>query len=227
MHASFNARAFPHCHSQAETLLRPLAQGVEVTTTPVDGLLLIMPYTLCCFCTTYTWSSMKAGGDFASDPLWDAKLFSSRRMQLYEELYALETTLLLFALLTVTADPSQLEYTFVCELLAVFIIMYFIAQGRCKASSDRASESIISIFLFAELNILLSAFVTQHWTGNYLVKLFASCMLALTTLVLAGLHMGVTEDTRAGHVILGRTLLSCACSVFFAVMLACDTNSLK
>ena len=34
-------------------------------------------------------------------------------------------------------------------------------------------------------------------------------------------------DTRAGHVILGRTLLSCACSVFFAAMLACDANSLK
>ena len=60
-----------------------------------------------------------------------------------------------------------------------------------------------------------------------LVELFDLSPLALTTLVLAGLHMGVTEDTRAGHVILGRTLLSCACSVFFAAMLACDANSLK
>ena len=227
VHLSFNASAFPHRHSQAETLRRPLAHSVEVTTTPVDGLLLIMPYALCAFCTTYTWFSMKAGGHFSSDPLWDAELFSSRRMQLYEALYALETTLLLFALLALTADPAQLEYTFVCALLAVFVIMYFSAQGRCKAASDRASESVISIFLFAALNMLLSAFVTQHWSSNHLVKLFASCMLALTTLVLAGLHMGVTEDTRAGHVILGRTLLSCACSVFFAAMLACDANSLK
>ena len=63
--------------------------------------------------------------------------------------------------------------------------------------------------------------------GNYPVNLFSACVLALATLMLAGLHMGVTDETRAGHVILGRTLLSCTCSLFFAVMLACDANSLK
>jgi hypothetical protein len=227
VHVSFNASAFPHRHSQSETLRRPLAQGVDVSTTPVDGLLLVMPYALCAFCCTYTWFSMKATGDFSSDPAWDAELFANRRMQLYEALYALETSLLLFVLLSLAADPAQVEYTFVCALMATFIIMYFSAQGRCKSSSDRASESVISIFLFAALNMLISAFVTQHWAGNCPVKLFSACMLALTTLMLTGLHMGVTDETRAGHVILGRTLLSCSCSVYFAVLLACDANSLK
>lgn len=224
---TFNVSAFPHRHSSAETLRRPLAHSVDVSATPVDGLLLVMPYALCAFCSTYTWSSMKATGDFSTDPLWDAELFANRRMQLYEALYALETTLLLFVLLSLAADPAQLEYTFVCALLASFIIMYFSAQGRCKSSADRASESIISIFLFAALNTLISAFVTQHWQGDYPVKLFSACVLAFATLMLAGLHMGVTEETRAGHVILGRTLLSCTCSLFFAAMLACDANSLK
>jgi hypothetical protein len=130
VHVAFNASAFPHRHSQTEALRRPLTQGerelfigtqfsilytsdMEVTTTQVDGLLLIMPFALCVFCTTYTWFSMKAGGDFSGDPMWDAELFSSRRMQLYEALYALETTVLLFALLAITADPAQLEYTLV------------------------------------------------------------------------------------------------------------------
>ena len=227
VHVAFNTSAFPHRHSQTEALRRPLAQDMEVTTTQVDGLLLIMPFALCAFCTTYAWFSMKAGGDFSSDPMWDAGLFSSRRMQLYEALYALETTVLLFALLAITADPAQLEYTLVCSVLAVFIIMYFSAQSRCKSSSDKTSEGVISIGLFAVLNMLLSAFVTQHWSANHLTKVLASSMLAFTTLVLAGMHMSVNEDTRAGSVILCRTLLSCTCSLFFAAMLACDANSLK
>lgn len=227
VHVAFNASAFPHRHSHAEALRRPLAQDVHVTATQVDGLLLIMPFALCAFCTTYTWFSMKAGGDFSSDPMWDAELFSSRRMQLYEALYALETTVLLFALLACTADPAQLEYTLVCAVLAVFIVMYFSAQSRCKSASDKTSEGVISIGLFAVLNMLLSSFVAQHWSENRMAKLLASVMLAFTTLVLAGLHMSVTEDTRAGSVILGRTLLSCACSLFFAAMLACDANNLQ
>jgi hypothetical protein len=227
VHIELNASAFPHRHSQTETLRRPLAQSVAVSTTQVDGLLLVMPFALCAFCTTNTWFGMKANGDFSCDPMWDSDLFQSRRMQLYESLYALETCLLLFVLLSLTADPSQLEYTLVSALLATFILMYFSAQSRCKSTSDRASESVISIFLFAALNTLLSAFVTQHWTAGCPVKIFSACALAMTTILLAGMHMGVTEDTRAGHVILFRTLLSCACSVYFAVLLAVDANSLS
>jgi hypothetical protein len=56
---------------------------------------------------------MKAAGEFAKDPMWDTELFSNRRMQLYEVVYALEMFLMFFALLTLTADPAQGEYTFV------------------------------------------------------------------------------------------------------------------
>ena len=226
MQIQVNASAFPHRHSLAEALRRPMQDSVSVSYTPVDGLLLVMPFALCAFCTTYTWFSMKATGDFSTDPAWDAELFQNRRMQLYEALYALETWFLLFVLLALTADPSQLEYTLVCALLAKFILMYFSAQSRCKSSSDRTSESVISIMLFATLNMLLSSFVTQHWAGGHLVKVLSAGMLSAATLLLAGLHMSVTEDTRAGHVILFRTLLSCSCSLYFAGLLAVDTNNL-
>jgi hypothetical protein len=226
VHIELNISSFPHRHSQAETLRRPLADSVSVSTTPVDGMLLVMPFALSAFCTTYSWFSMKAAGDFSSDPLWDMELFQHRRMQVYEALYALETWLLLFALMALTADPAQLEYTLVCALLATFIHMYFSAQSRCKSAADHASESVISIMLFATLNTLLSAFVTQHWSAVHPVKMFSAFLLAFTTLTLAGLHMAVTEDVRAGHVILLRTLISCVSSVFFIVLLAVDANSL-
>lgn len=226
VHVAFNASAFPHRHSLAETIRRPLAESVTVVLTPVDGLLVVMPFALCAFCTTNTWFGMKASGEFCKDPRWDAELFQNRRMQLYEALYALETMLLLFALLALSADPAQPEYTAVSALLATFIIMYFCAQSRSRSSSDRASESIIGIFLFAAINTLLSGFVTQHWSAGGTVKLMSTCMLALTTLALTGLHMTATEDTLAGSVILARTVLSCASSAYFTVLLAVDANNL-
>lgn len=226
VHVEFNASAFPHRHSQTESIRRPLNATLSVSLTPVDGLLLVMPFALCAFCTTNTWFGMKASGEFSTDPRWDAELFQCRRMQLYEALYALETLLLLFVLLALVADPAQPEYTAVSALLATFIIMYFSAQSRSRSCSDRASESVISIFLFAAINMLLSGFVTQHWSAGGTVKLMSTCMLALTTLALTGLHMAATEETFAGNVILFRTLLSCANSVFFTVLLALDANNL-
>ena len=110
--------------------------------------------------------------------MWDAELFSNRRMQLYEVVYALEMFLMLFALLTLTADPAQGEYTFVCALLATFILMYFSANGRLRSSTDRASESLVGIFLFASLNTLISTFVSQHWAANLPVRIFSACLLA-------------------------------------------------
>lgn len=226
VHVELNASAFPHRHSQTETIRRPLNDSVKVSSTPVDGLLLVMPFALCAFCTTNTWFGMKASGEFNKDPPWDSDLFQNRRMQLYEALYALETFFLLFALLALSADPAQPEYTAVSALLATFIIMYFSAQSRTRTSSDRASESVISIFLFAAINMLLSGFVTQHWSASRTVKIMSTCLLALTTILITGLHMTVTEDTRAGSVILVRTLVSCTSSAFFTGLLAADANNL-
>jgi hypothetical protein len=226
VHVEFNASAFKHRNTATEAIRRPLEQGVSVATTQVDGLLLVMPFALCAFCTTNTWFGLKASGEFSKDPHWDAELFQNRRMQLYEALYGLETLLLLFALLALSADPAQPEYTAVSALLATFIIMYFSAQSRTRSTSDRTSESLISIFLFAALNMLLSGFVTQHWSSGGTVKLLSTCMLALTTLVLAAVHMTAAEDTLAGTVILLRTLLSCSGSMFFTALLAADANSL-
>jgi len=61
VHVAFNTSAFPHRHSQAEALRRPLAQDMEVTTTQVDGLLLIMPFALCAFCTTSPMRACSVG----------------------------------------------------------------------------------------------------------------------------------------------------------------------
>ena len=225
-HVELNSSAFPHKHSMAETSRRPLPQSATVQLTQVDSLLLVMPFALCAFCTTNTWCRMKATGEFRSDPRWDSELFSSRGMQLYEALFALETLLLLFALLALAADPAQPEYTAVSAVLATFIIMYYSAQSRCRTASDRASEGIIGVGLFAVINTLISCFVAQHWSMGGTVKVLSSTILALTTLLLTGLHMTVTEDTRAGHVILARTLLSCLCSAYFMALLAVGANGL-
>ncbi len=221
-----NVSAF--AHKRSGSLAPPtvdLPHAISVSQSEVDGLLLVMPFALCVACTTYAWCSMRAAGHFKHDPNWDAELFTDRRLQLYEMLYALETCLLLSALLALTADPAPLEYTLVCAMLATFILLYFSAQSSGKACSDRASESFIGMLLFATLNMLLSCFVTQHWASEYPVKISAACMLYLTTLLLAGLHMTTTEDVPAGRVILARTLLSCACSAYFVVLLAVDANS--
>jgi hypothetical protein len=55
----------------------------------------------------------------------------------------------------------------------------------------------------------------------------SAAILGSFTLLLVGMHMSVTEETRAGHVILMRTLLSCACSLYFVIMLTVDANSLS
>jgi hypothetical protein len=226
VHVNFNVSAFPHKHTASQAMRRPQPDSVRVGSTSVDGLLLIMPFALCACCSTYTWFSMKAAGEFAKDPMWDTELFSNRRMQLYEVVYALEMFLMFFALLTLTADPAQGEYTFVCALLATFILMYFSANARMRSSTDRASESLVGIFLFASLNTLISTFVSQHWAANFPVKIFSACLLAGFVVSLAVLHMSVSEESRAGQVILGRTIVSCSCSLYFAVLLAVDANSL-
>ena len=223
----FNETAFPHRHSKSESLRRPLAHSIESSCTPVDVQLLIMPFALAACGTTYIWFGKKATGDFQGDPPWDAHLFECRRMQLYEAAYALETCSLLFVLLCLTADPAQLENSVVCAMLCTFIIMYFSAQSRCKSVSDTASENVISIVLFATLNMLISFFVAQHWTATQPVKVSSAVILGSFTLLLVGMHMSVTEETRAGHVILMRTLLSCACSLYFVIMLTVDANSLS
>jgi hypothetical protein len=237
VHVGLNVSAFPHRRSALAPGPGPgLAPGpapgpadpahaLTLAQSEVDGLLLVMPFALSAACTTYSWCTMRAAGHFKTDPAWDAELFQDRRLQLYELLYALETCLLLSALLALAADPAPLEYTLVCALLATFILLYFSAQSRCKGAGDRASESLLGMLLFATLNMLLSSFVAQHWAGAYPVKVSAACVLCLAALLLAGLHMTTSEDMLAGRVILCRTLISCACSAYFAGLLAADANS--
>jgi|LauGreDrversion2_2_1035103.scaffolds.fasta_scaffold00073_7 hypothetical protein len=224
VHVSVNTSAFRHKNS-SDVSSTHLDHASTLYQSEADGLLILMPFVLVAACTTYTWCSLRASGNFSSDPVWDAELFQDRRMQLYETLYALETCFLLFALLALTADPAPLEYTLVCAILATFILLFFSAQSRCKANSLQVTESFISMLLFATLNMLLSSFVAQHWAAAYPVKISSACMLCLTTLLIAGLHMTTSEDTHAGHVILCRTLISCGSSMYFAVLLTADANS--
>jgi hypothetical protein len=229
VHVGLNVSAFPHKRSGSLAGPAPesadLAHALTLAQSEVDGLLLVMPFALAAACTTYSWCTMRAAGHFQTDPAWDAELFQDRRLQLYEMLYALETCLLLAALLALAADPAPLEYTLVCALLATFILMCLSAQSRCKAAGDRASESLLGLLLSATLNMLLSTFVAQHWAGAYPVKVSAACMLCLAALLLVGLHMSTSEEMHAGRVILCRTLISCACSAYFAGLLAADANS--
>lgn len=148
-------------------------------------------------------------------------------MQLYKLLYALDVCLMLLAQLVLAADPAQLEHALAVPANTTFILLYFGAQSRCKSGSNRVSEGFIGMLLFASLNMLLSCFVTQHWDHGIQVKLCSVGMLSLLTLLLAGLHVTMTKDTRTCDVILCCTVLSGACSAYFAILLAVDDNLLS
>jgi hypothetical protein len=149
---------------------------------------------------------------------------NSHGMLLYELLYCFEIFALLCALLSLTADPAPLEYIFVYSLLLTFLVLFFCAQSHQQRIADQA-EHTIGMIVFSILSSLVSFFVVQHWSGGCPTKRSSGLLLVVVVLTLAILHMSTREETRAGTVILLRTVMSTTCSVYFVVIAAQDANS--
>ena len=66
----------------------------------------------------------------------------------------------------------------------------------------------------------------EHWSTGCAAKRSSGVLLLLTVVLLAVMHMITHEHTAAGTVILLRTLVTNACSLFFIVFLTQYPNSL-
>lgn len=222
-----NATAFRHSSNSSDPLDSACLPGsaVAVTCSEVDGLLIVMPFSLAAACTTWTWVSLQHTGFFDGDPRWDAELFADPRMQLYELFYGTELFALLCAMLAIMADPAPVEYVLVYALLTCFLLLFFCAKSRSSGVVE-GLEHIVGMFVFSILSTLVTCFIAQHWVGSCAAKHGPAASLILSLPLLAIVHMSTTEDTRAGYVILTRTCFSCVFSLYFLVLATANPNAL-
>jgi hypothetical protein len=218
-----NADAFSHSKNDSTAILTP-ERAVGFSVSEIDVVFVVMPFTLAAASSTWTWVSLQHQAFFKSDPEWGPELFSDPRMLLYELLYCFEVFALLCALLSLSADPAPMEYTFVTALLLTFLVLFFCAQSHQQRIADQA-EHTISMIVFSILSSLVSFFVVQHWSGGCPTKRSSGLLLVVVVLTLAIVHMSTREDTRAGTVILLRTVMSTVCSFYFVVLAAQNPNS--
>jgi hypothetical protein len=225
-HLRLNDTAFWHSKNATNLLDTTYLPGAAaiVSCSEVDGLLIVMPFSLLAACTTWMWVSLRQAGYFDSDPRWDCELFSDPRMQLYELFYAIELFALICAILAIVADPASVEYILVYALLVCFLLLFFCSKSRSSGAVE-GLEHIIGMFMFSILSTLISSFIAQHWASSCETKRSAAALLILFLPLLAILHMGTTEDTRAGHVILTRTFISCLFSLYFLILAAVNPNT--
>jgi peptidoglycan/LPS O-acetylase OafA/YrhL len=195
-----NADAFTHSKNDSTAILTP-ERAVSFSVSEIDVVLVVMPFTLAAASSTWTWVSLQHQEFFKSDPEWGPELFSDPRMLLYELLYCFEVFALLCALLSLSADPAPVEYTFVTALLLTFLVLFFCAQSHQQRVADQA-EHTISMIVFSILSSLVSFFVVQHWSGGCPTKRSSGLLLVVVVLTLAIFHMSTREDTTAGTVIL-------------------------
>ena len=221
-----NATAFWHSKNASNPLDSTCLSGsaVTVSCSEVDGLLIVMPFSLAAACTTWLWVSLRQTGYFDSDPRWDAELFADPRMQLYELFYAMELFALLCATLTIVADPAPVEYILVYALLTCFMLLFFCAKSRNPGKGD-GLENIVGMFVFSLLSTLITCFVAQHWVGSCAAKHSSAALLVLFLPLMAIFHMSTTEDTHAGYIILTRTCLSCLFSLYFLILATANPNT--
>jgi hypothetical protein len=218
-----NADAFVHSTNDTAASLAT-DRGISFSVSEIDVVLVVMPFTLAAASSTWMWVSLQHQDFFQADPEWGPELFADPRMLLYELLYCFEIFALLCALLSLTADPAPLEYIFVYSLLLTFLVLFFCAQSHQQRIADQA-EHTIGMIVFSILSSLVSFFVVQHWSGGCPTKRSSGLLLVVVVLTLAILHMSTREETRAGTVILLRTVMSTTCSVYFVVIAAQDANS--
>lgn len=216
--------AFGHTQNASAVPLQPTT-GCTLSFSEVDVILLVMPFTLVAASSTWTWVSLQQQGFFSADPEWNAELFIDARMQLYEFLYSGELLTLMFALLCITADPANVEYVLVFSFVLTFLLMYFCAQSHQQRETDK-TEHIIAMVLFSLLCTFVSFFVVQHWTQGCVAKQSSGVLLVLVVLTLAIMHMSTRENTAAGTVILLRTVVANACSLYFIVLISQNPNSM-
>lgn len=225
-YVQINANAFAHStnHTASSSSSDVADIGIEFEVSEIDVVIVVMPYMLAAASSTWMWVSLDHQEFFQSDPEWGPELFADPRMLLYELLYCFELFALACALLFLTADPAPTEYVIVYSLLLSFLILFFCAQSHQQRCADQA-EHTISMLVFSMLTSLVCFFVVQHWAGGCPTKRSSGLILLVVVLTLAILHMSTREDTRAGTVILFRTVISSACSLYFIVIASQNPNS--
>ena len=186
--------------------------------------LLVMPFTLLSASSTWTWVSLQNQDFFNSDPEWGAELFCDQRMLLYELLYSVELFALLCALLFLTADPAPVAYIIVYSMLMTFLLLFFCSHSR-QPKNTHAADNAIGMLIFATLSSLVSFFVVQHWSGPCPTKRSSGLLLVFVVLTLAILHSSAREETRAGSIILLRTVVSFTCSLYFVLLVGQNPNA--
>lgn len=222
-YVELDADVFEHMLNKSVPMAMPKTP-CKFTFSEVDAILLVMPYSLLAASSAWTWVSLQNENFFSSDPQWNSEVFADARMQLYELLYAGELFLLLFALLCITADPTNIEYAFVYAMLLAFLMMFFCAQSRQNKPTD-STEHMISMIIFSLLCTLVSFFVVQHWSGGCATKRSSGVLLVLVVISLSIMHMSTQETTTVGSVILLRTVVANACSLYFIVLISQNPNS--
>jgi hypothetical protein len=191
--------------------------------TEVDGLFLVMPFALISACSTWTWITLKNEGFFDSDPAWDAELFNSRAMQLFEILYGFETFTLFFGLLSIAGDPVILEYVLAITLSLTLLLLYLFAFSR-GPRSEALVESAFGVAVLVMIVVIVSLFIVEY-TGPCVISRSAACSTVALAIAICLLHAGSKEEALAGRIILYRTLFSCFATIYFAVLAAVDSNS--
>ena len=190
----------------------------------IDVVLLVMPFTLLSASSTWTWVSLQNQDFFNSDPEWGVELFCDQRMLLYELLYSVELFALLCALLFLTADPAPVAYIIVYSILMTFLLLFFCSHSR-QPKNTHAADNAIGMLIFATLSSLVSFFVVQHWSGPCPTKRSSGFLLVFVVLTLAILHSSAREETRAGTIILLRTVVSFICSFYFVLLVGQAPNT--
>lgn len=218
-----NHSDFAHTHAALPALNYTALAPCEVQSEEVDGLFVVMPFALLSAVSTFTWISLKNEGVFDADPPWDAELFSSKGMQVFEILYGLETYTLLFSLLAVAGDPVNVENTLLTALCMTLLLLYLFACSR-SARSDAMVDGVLGVVILLLIAVLVSWFLAWH-AGYAPISMSAAVLLVAVSGLLALLHVVCKDDTPAGNVILYRTLLSSCATIYFAVLAGIDSNS--
>ena len=108
---------------------------MQVQIREVEGLILVMPFTLLSARSKWTWVCLKNDGFFAGDQVWDQEFFTSRGMQLFEILYGFETYSLLFSLLCIAGDLVSIEDVSLTTLSVTLSLLYFFAYNHSRSQT--------------------------------------------------------------------------------------------
>ena len=219
--------AFKHStNTTAEFQVFPnMAQeSLSLSLSEIDVVLVVMPFTLISASSTWTWVSLQHQDFFTGDPEWAPELFCDQRMFLYELLYSVEVFALLCALLFITADPAPVGYIIVYSLLMTFLLLFFFSHSRQQKNADTI-DNAIAMIIFSLLSSLISFFVVQNWSGPCPTKRSSGLLLVFVVVTLAIIHTIAREGTRAGSIILLRTVVSFTCSLYFVLIVGQNPNA--